>query len=211
MEFSITLLHQLYLPYWRECLTTGKANVAIHHSKALSLSIVRGPFSQSFIKGMSRNLPLKSSAYSEHFPLILLFILKKLGSPRSGLWSGNEWQNTFSLSSEQKIADRTYISSSKENVHHNMEEIDKLSLWRDYVRLNTARSFPTELTNFKGFGTLLSVKPTFYKGTCPLEWKCSLNAELFKRKLRLIPFIKIYKNSQWTLLKERAFEWCIAT
>jgi len=28
----------------------SKAYVAIHHSKALPLSIVRGPFSQSFIK-----------------------------------------------------------------------------------------------------------------------------------------------------------------
>ena len=35
-------------------------------------------------------------------------------------------QNTFSLSSEQKIADRTYIVSSKENVHRNVEEIGKL-------------------------------------------------------------------------------------
>ena len=30
---------------------------------------------------MSHNLRLKSSAFSEHFSLILLFILKKLGSP----------------------------------------------------------------------------------------------------------------------------------
>ena len=43
------------------------AYVAIHNSKALPLSIVRGPYSQSFIKGMSRNLRLKSSAFSEHF------------------------------------------------------------------------------------------------------------------------------------------------
>jgi len=57
----------------------------VHHLKALPLRIGRGPFSQSFIKGMSRNLRLKSSVFSEHFPLILLFILKKLGSPRSGL------------------------------------------------------------------------------------------------------------------------------
>ena len=35
-------------------------------------------------------------------------------------------QNTFSLSSEQKIADRTYIVSSKENVHRNVEEIGEL-------------------------------------------------------------------------------------
>jgi len=39
---------------------------------------------------------------------------------------------------------------------------------RDYVRLNTA-GLRTELTNFKGYGTSLSVKPTFFKGTCPLE------------------------------------------
>ena len=56
---------------------TGKAFVAIHHSKALPLSIVRGPFSQSFIKGIRRNLRLKNRVFSEH-PLILLFILKKL-------------------------------------------------------------------------------------------------------------------------------------
>ena len=57
---------------------TGKAYVAIRCSKALPLSIVRGPFSLSFIKGIRRNLRLKNPAFSEHFPLILLFILKKL-------------------------------------------------------------------------------------------------------------------------------------
>ena len=45
----------------------SKAYVAIHHSKALPLSIVWGPFSQSFIKGIRCNLRLKSSAFSEHF------------------------------------------------------------------------------------------------------------------------------------------------
>ena len=98
----------------------------MHHSKALPLSIVWGPFSQIFIKGIRRNLHQKNLAFSEHFPLILLFILKKLGSPRSGVWSGNEWQNTFSLRSKQKIADCTYISSSKENMHPNVEEIGEL-------------------------------------------------------------------------------------
>ena len=46
---------------------TGKAYVAIHHSKALSLSNVRCLFLSIFIKGMRRNLRLKSSAFSEHF------------------------------------------------------------------------------------------------------------------------------------------------
>ena len=59
----------------------------------------------------------KISAFSEHFTLNMLFILKKLSSTLSGLWSGNEWQNTSSLCSEPKIANRTYIISSKENVH----------------------------------------------------------------------------------------------
>ena len=62
-----------------------KAYVAIHFLKALPLRIVRGPFSLSFIKRLRRNLCLKNPAFSEHFPLILLFILKKLGAPRSGL------------------------------------------------------------------------------------------------------------------------------
>ena len=69
---------------------TGKAYVAICCSKALPLSIVRGPFLPIFIKGIRRNLRLKSPAFNEHFPLILLFILKKLGSPHSGLCSRNE-------------------------------------------------------------------------------------------------------------------------
>ena len=46
---------------------TGKAYVAIRRSKARVLSIVRVPFSQSFIKGIRRNLRLKSSAFSKHF------------------------------------------------------------------------------------------------------------------------------------------------
>ena len=57
---------------------TGKAYVVIHCSKALPLSIVRGPFSQSFIKGIRRNLRLKNPAFSEHFPLIFAVYLKKL-------------------------------------------------------------------------------------------------------------------------------------
>ena len=105
---------------------TGKAYVAIHHSKALSLSNVRWLFLSIFIKGIRHNLRLKNPAFSKHFPLILLFILKKLWSPSSGLWSGNEWQNTSSLCSEPKIADHTYIISSKENVHRNVEEIGEL-------------------------------------------------------------------------------------
>ena len=51
----------------RECLTTVRAYVAIHHSKALSLSNVRCLFLSIFIKGIRRNLRLKSSAFSEHF------------------------------------------------------------------------------------------------------------------------------------------------
>ena len=57
---------------------TGKAYVAISCLKALPLSIVRGPFLPIFIKGIRRNLRLKNPAFSEHFPLILLFILRKL-------------------------------------------------------------------------------------------------------------------------------------
>ena len=64
---------------------TGKAYVAIHHSKALSLSNVRCLFLSFFIKGIRRNLRLKSSAFSEHFTLNMLFILKKLSSRLSGL------------------------------------------------------------------------------------------------------------------------------
>ena len=44
-----------------------KALVAIQFLKALPLSIVRGPFSLSFIKGIRHNLCLKSSAFCEHF------------------------------------------------------------------------------------------------------------------------------------------------
>ena len=44
-----------------------KAYVAIHHSKALPLSIVRGPFSQSFIKGIHRNLRLKAQRLANIF------------------------------------------------------------------------------------------------------------------------------------------------
>jgi len=64
---------------------TGKAYVAIHHSKALSLSNVRCLFLSIFIEGKRRNLRLKSSAFSEHFTLNMLFILKKLSSMLSGL------------------------------------------------------------------------------------------------------------------------------
>ena len=46
---------------------TGKAYVAICCSKARVLSIVRGSFSLSFIKGIHRNLSLKISAFSKHF------------------------------------------------------------------------------------------------------------------------------------------------
>ena len=83
-------------------------------------------------------------------------------------------------------------------------------LWRDYVQKNTAH-LRTEHKNFKGYGTSLSGKPTFFKGTCPLEWKCSLNAAIFKRELRLFPLIKIGKNWPRTMFKGRAFEKCIAT
>jgi hypothetical protein len=64
---------------------TGKAYIAIHHSKALSLSNVRCPFLSIFIEGIRRNLRLKNTAFSEHFPLNMLFILKKLSSTLSGL------------------------------------------------------------------------------------------------------------------------------
>ena len=57
---------------------TGKAYVAIRCLKAFPLSIVRGPFLPIFIKGIRRNLCLKNPAFSEHFPMILLFILMKL-------------------------------------------------------------------------------------------------------------------------------------
>ena len=58
--------------------------------------------------------------------------------------------------------DRTYISSSKENVHRNMEEIGELFPFEEIMYKKTTLAF-------KGNGTSLSVKPTFFKGTCPLE------------------------------------------
>ena len=64
---------------------TGKAYVDIHHSKAISLSNVRCLFLSFFVEGIRRNLRLKTSAFSEHFTLNLLFILKKLSSTLSGL------------------------------------------------------------------------------------------------------------------------------
>jgi len=64
---------------------TGKAYVAIHHSKALSLSNFRCLFLSIFIEGIRRNLRLKTSAFSKHFTLNMLFILKKLSSTLSGL------------------------------------------------------------------------------------------------------------------------------
>ena len=59
--------------------------VAIHHSKVLSLGNVRCLFLSIFIEGIRRNLRLKTSAFSEHFTLNMLFILKKLSSTLSGL------------------------------------------------------------------------------------------------------------------------------
>jgi hypothetical protein len=46
--------------------------------KALPLGIVRGPFSQSFIKGILRNLRLKNPAFSEHFPLIFAVYFEEI-------------------------------------------------------------------------------------------------------------------------------------
>ena len=51
---------------------TGKAYVAIHCSKALPLSIVRGPLLPIFIKGIRHNLSFKNPTFCEHFPLIFL-------------------------------------------------------------------------------------------------------------------------------------------
>ena len=65
---------------------TGKAYVAIHCWKALSLSNVRRPFLPLFIKGICRNLRLKITAFSKHFPLNMLVFFKKLGSPRPLKW-----------------------------------------------------------------------------------------------------------------------------
>ena len=53
--------------------------------------------------------------------------------------------------------------------------------------------------------------PNFFKINSKIKGKCSLNAELFKRKLRRIPLIQIGKNGPRTMLKGRAFEKCIAT
>ena len=183
------------------------------------LSIVRGSFSLSFIKGIRCNLHLKIFAFSKHFPLNMLFILKKLSSTLSGLLSGNEWQNTSSLCNAARYTNlfklKCIYLKQRPTLQRKMctatwKKLTNFSLWRDYVRLNTTRLW-TELTNFKGYGTPLSLKPTFFKGTCPLEWKCSLNTELFKRKLRRIPLIKLCENGPWTMLEGRAFEWCIAT
>ena len=55
-----------------------KLRPSMHHSKALPLSIVRGPFSQSFIKGICRNLCLKILAFSEHFPLIFAVYFEEI-------------------------------------------------------------------------------------------------------------------------------------
>ena len=57
---------------------TGKAYFAIHHSKALSLSNVRGPFSLSFIEGIRCNLRLKNPAFSENFPLIFAVYFEEI-------------------------------------------------------------------------------------------------------------------------------------
>ena len=43
------------------------SNLCLNSRETVPLSIVRGPFSQIFIKGIRRNLRLKSSAFSEHF------------------------------------------------------------------------------------------------------------------------------------------------
>ena len=48
--------------------------------------------------------------------------------------------------------------------------------------------------------------PNFFKINSKIKGKCSLKAVFFKRKLRRIPSIKIYKNRQRTLLKEKPFE-----
>ena len=64
--------------------------------------------------------------------------------------------------------------------------------------------------HFKGYGSSLSVKPTLFKGTCPLECKCLLNAEIFKCKFGHIPLKKLSENGPRTILKERSFQQCIA-
>ena len=54
---------------YRDCLTKTKAYVAIHHSKALSLSIFRQPSTNIFINGtVSKKLHLKISALYEKLP-----------------------------------------------------------------------------------------------------------------------------------------------
>ncbi len=69
----------------RECLTTGKAYVAIHHSKALSLSNVRCLFLSIFIEGIRRNLRLKNTAFSKHFHSKGQVPLKNVGFPLSDM------------------------------------------------------------------------------------------------------------------------------
>jgi len=52
----------------------------------------------------------------------------------------------------------------------------------------------------------LSVELNFFKINSIFKVKCSLKAELFKRKLRRIPLIKLCENGPRTMLKGRAFE-----
>ena len=77
-----------FLCYWyllnlfflRDCLTKTKAYVAIHHSKALSLSIVRPPSKNIFIKGPVYKLLMKFSALYENLPWKVWGLSKELTS-----------------------------------------------------------------------------------------------------------------------------------
>jgi len=155
----------------------------------------------------------------------MLFILKKLCSPCRGLWSGNEWQNTSSLCYAAHYTNlfkvkcryifktntnRTYIISSKENMHRNVEEIGNFSLWRDYV-IMTKHCPPSNQTYKLQVRCWAWNQHSSKELVLALEWKCSLNAEIFKRKLQRIPLIKLSENDLQTMDRTRAFEQRIAT
>ena len=123
----------------------------LHHSKGLSLSNVLCLFLSIFIEGIPvhRNLRLKNTAFSEHFTLNMLFILKLLSSSLSGapfplnIYCLNDKTPPAYVANQKNFkgrctlyqtlqikmyifktnADRTYITSSKQNVHRNVEEI----------------------------------------------------------------------------------------
>ena len=64
--------------YGRRERRGGMDYYTVHCWKDLSLRIVWGPFSLSFIKGIRRILRLKNPAFSEHFPLIFAVYFEEI-------------------------------------------------------------------------------------------------------------------------------------